>query len=200
MHPLKQYLRDVEEGFQDFAARVGVSRQTLYRIVSGAQAPKPMLARRIVEATGGAGTLDLRYGGAACGGAEVVGFTARQEEPLLDPERLRLAVAVVINHLRAEEDAAPGAAMLAIAAEIRNIRAGVWPDNDNPLVNAPHTAAAIMADDWSHPYSRQQAGAPAGDRQANKYWPPVGRVDNAFGDRNLICACPLLNSWEDAAE
>ena len=91
-------------------------------------------------------------------------------------------------------------AMLAIAAEIRNIRNGVWPDNDNPLVNAPHTAAAIMADDWSHPYSRQQAGAPAGDRQANKYWPPVGRVDNAFGDRNLICACPPLDSWEDAAE
>ena len=91
-------------------------------------------------------------------------------------------------------------AMLAIAAEIRNIRDGVWPDNDNPLVNAPHTAAAIMADDWSHPYSRQQAGAPAGDRQANKYWPPVGRVNNAFGDRNLICACPPLESWEDAAE
>ena len=91
-------------------------------------------------------------------------------------------------------------AMLAIAAEIRNIRDGVWPGNDNPLVNAPHTAAAIMADDWSHPYSRQQAGAPAGDRQANKYWPPVGRVDNAFGDRNLICACPSLDSWEAAAE
>ena len=91
-------------------------------------------------------------------------------------------------------------AMLAIAAEIRNIRDGVWPANDNPLVNAPHTAAVIMADDWSHPYSRQQAGAPAGDRQANKYWPPVGRVDNAFGDRNLICACPPLDSWEDAAE
>ena len=48
--------------------------------------------------------------------------------------------------------------------------------------------------------NRQQAGAPAGDRQPNKYWPPVGRVDNAFGDRNLICACPPLNSWEDAAE
>ena len=91
-------------------------------------------------------------------------------------------------------------AMLAIAAEIRTIKDGVWPENDNPLVNAPHTAAAIMADDWPHPYSRQQAGAPAGDRQANKYWPPVGRVDNAFGDRNLICACPPLDSWEDAAE
>ena len=91
-------------------------------------------------------------------------------------------------------------AMLAIAAEIRSIHDGVWPDNDNPLVNAPHTAAAIMADDWSHPYSRLQASAPAGDQQANKYWPPVGRVDNAFGDRNLICACPPLDSWEDAAE
>jgi len=91
-------------------------------------------------------------------------------------------------------------AMLAIAAEIKKVKTGVWPQDDNPLVNAPHTAAAIMADDWPHPYSRQQAGAQDGDQQANKYWPPVGRVDNAFGDRNLICSCPPMESWENAAE
>ncbi|MEC8263830.1 MAG: glycine dehydrogenase (aminomethyl-transferring), partial [Pseudomonadota bacterium] len=85
--------------------------------------------------------------------------------------------------------------MLAIPPETRTIKDGVWPGNNNPLVNAPHTAATIMADDWSHPYSWQQAGTPTGDRQANIYWPPVGRVHNAFGDRNLICACPALNSW-----
>ena len=90
--------------------------------------------------------------------------------------------------------------MLAITLESRTIKDGVWPDNDYPLVNAAHSTATIMADDWTHPYSRRQAGAPTGDRQAKKYWPPVGRVHNAFGDRNLICACPALNSWVDAAE
>lgn len=91
-------------------------------------------------------------------------------------------------------------AMLAIAAEIKNICDGVWPQDDNPLINAPHTAAVLMADDWPHAYTRQQAGTPSGDQQFNKYWPPVGRVDNAFGDRNLICACPPMESWENAAE
>ena len=121
MHPLKQYLREVEEGFQDFAARVGVSRQTLYRIVSRVQAPRPMLARRIVEATGGAVTLDMLYSGGApegaAGGAEVVNLNAAADEPQLDQDRLRLALAVVINHLRAEENAPASPEMLAVAAE-----------------------------------------------------------------------------------
>lgn len=116
MHPLKQYLREVEERFQDFAARVGVSRQTLYRIVSGVQAPRPILARRIVEATGGAVTLAMLYAEAP-GGAEVVSLGSPVEEPLLDQERLRLALAVVVNHLRAEENAPAAAETLAIAAE-----------------------------------------------------------------------------------
>ncbi|WP_375202279.1 helix-turn-helix domain-containing protein [Hyphococcus sp.] len=116
MHPLKQYLREVEEGFQDFAARVGVSRQTLYRIVSGVQAPRPMLARRIVEATGGAVTLAMLYGDASAS-AEVVSLNAAGDETLLDEERLRLALAVVINHLRAEEDAPVSSDMMAVAAE-----------------------------------------------------------------------------------
>ena len=117
MHPLKRYLREVEEGFQEFATRVGVSRQTLYRIVSGVQAPRPMLARRIVEATGGAVTLAMLYGGEAPKGAEVVNFNMSAEEPLLDQGRLRLALAVVINHLRAEENAPFKLDALSIAAE-----------------------------------------------------------------------------------
>ena len=91
-------------------------------------------------------------------------------------------------------------AMLAIAAEIQNVSDGIWPQNDNPLVNAPHTAEKVMADDWPHAYSRQEACVSYGDQHSNKYWPPVGRIDNAFGDRNLACACPPLESWDDAAE
>ena len=91
-------------------------------------------------------------------------------------------------------------AMLAIAAEISKVESGDWPAEDNPLVNAPHTAADLMSDDWAHAYSRTEAGDPDGNSQANKYWPPVGRVDNAYGDRNLICSCPSIDEWEAAAE
>ena len=91
-------------------------------------------------------------------------------------------------------------AMLAIAEEIGKVEAGTWPADDNPLVNAPHTAADLMRDDWTHPYSREQAANPDGNHQANKYWPPVSRVDNAYGDRNLICSCPSIDEWEAAAE
>ncbi len=117
MHPLKHYLTDVQEPVRDFAERVGASRQTLYRIFSGVQAPKPMLARRIVEATGGAVTLDMLYGGSAPDSAEIIGFQAPDEEALLECDRLRLALAVVINHLRAEAAAPVGEEMLAVAAE-----------------------------------------------------------------------------------
>ena len=77
-------------------------------------------------------------------------------------------------------------AMIAIAAEIRAVADGTWPREDNPLVNAPHTADDIMADNWTHAYSRRQAGDPDGNYQANRYWPPVNRVDNALGDLSLI--------------
>ena len=87
-------------------------------------------------------------------------------------------------------------AMLAIAVEIEQIAIGIWPADDNPLVNAPHTSDEILADNWTHPYSRKQAASPKGNEQANKYWPPVGRVDNAYGDRNLICSCPSIEEWE----
>ncbi|WP_425409944.1 helix-turn-helix transcriptional regulator [Hyphococcus sp.] len=98
MHPLKQYLSELEEPVQYFAERIGASRQTLYRIVNGMQAPKPALARRIVEATGGAVTLDVLYGGDAPGSAEIISLDPRSQEPLLDHERLMCAIAVVINH------------------------------------------------------------------------------------------------------
>ena len=91
-------------------------------------------------------------------------------------------------------------AMLSIAAEIGRVASGEWPADDNPLVNAPHTADSLLADDWTHPYPRHLAANPDGNRQANKYWPPVGRVDNAFGDRNLICSCPSIDEWDVAAE
>ena len=82
-------------------------------------------------------------------------------------------------------------AMNMIAEECAAIADGKWPRDDNPLVNAPHPAADILADDWNRPYSRGQAAFPAGeDPDTAKYWPPVGRVDNVAGDRNLVCSCP----------
>jgi glycine dehydrogenase len=80
-------------------------------------------------------------------------------------------------------------AMLAIASEIGEIARGRWPQGDNPLKNAPHTAAEVTAEAWTHPYTRQQAAYPLPFVAARKYWPPVKRVDNVYGDRNLICSC-----------
>jgi len=86
-------------------------------------------------------------------------------------------------------------AMLAIRAEIDAVADGTWPADDNPLVHAPHTAAAVGADEWDHPYSRQVAGWPAGVRARTKYWPPVRRIDGGHGDRNLVCSCPPLSEF-----
>ncbi|RYF75438.1 MAG: glycine dehydrogenase (aminomethyl-transferring), partial [Comamonadaceae bacterium] len=80
-------------------------------------------------------------------------------------------------------------AMIAIRGEIRRIEEGVWPREDNPLKNAPHTAAALAATDWPHPYSREIATFPLATLKQAKYWAPVGRVDNVYGDRNLFCSC-----------
>jgi glycine dehydrogenase len=87
-------------------------------------------------------------------------------------------------------------AMIAIAAEARRVAAGEWPADDNPLVNAPHTAASVASSEWTHPYPRELAVYPAGPAQAAaKYWPPVRRVDQAYGDRNLVCACPPVEAF-----
>ncbi len=92
------------------------------------------------------------------------------------------------------------AAMIAIRGEIAAIAAGRLDRADNPLKNAPHTAARVTADDWTHPYSRKQAAFPLPFVAAAKYWPPVARVDNAYGDRNLVCTCAPLADYAQAAE
>ena len=83
-------------------------------------------------------------------------------------------------------------AMIAIRDEIREIESGAMDASNNPLKQAPHTMAAVIAEDWDRPYSRQQAAFPLPDQQQNKVWPAVARIDNAYGDRNLICTCPSV--------
>jgi glycine dehydrogenase len=80
--------------------------------------------------------------------------------------------------------------MIAIRQEIQAVVDGKADPRDNVLKNAPHTAAAVAGDQWTHPYSRAQAAFPLPYVRADKFWPPVGRIDNAYGDRNLICTCP----------
>jgi glycine dehydrogenase len=84
-------------------------------------------------------------------------------------------------------------AMLGIREEIRRIERGDWDRSDNPLKNAPHTAEAVTGDVWEHAYSRETAAFPAPYLRDHKYWPPVARVDNAYGDRNLVCSCPPMS-------
>ncbi len=89
-------------------------------------------------------------------------------------------------------------AMIAIRAEIDLVAAGEWPVEDNPLRNAPHTAASALGD-WTHPYSRQVAVYPGGPAQVpDKYWPPVRRIDGAYGDRHLVCSCPQPQEFAQA--
>jgi glycine dehydrogenase len=85
-------------------------------------------------------------------------------------------------------------AMIRIREEIRAVENGTLDRDDNPLKNAPHTAAELVGK-WSHPYSREKAVYPLYTLVDGKYWPPVGRVDNVFGDRNLICACPSIADY-----
>jgi glycine dehydrogenase len=86
-------------------------------------------------------------------------------------------------------------AMISIRAEIERVAQGECDANDNVLKNAPHTAHMLMASDWHHDYERQEAGFPVPELLQNKYWPPVARVDNAWGDRNLVCACPPVSEY-----
>jgi glycine dehydrogenase len=87
------------------------------------------------------------------------------------------------------------AAMIQIRAEIEDVIAGRADTRDNVLKNAPHTAAAIAASDWPHPYSREQAAFPLPWVRASKFWPSVGRIDNPYGDRNLFCSCPPVEEY-----
>ena len=87
-------------------------------------------------------------------------------------------------------------AMIAIRGEIREIEEGRMDAEDNPLKNAPHTLEAVSADEWTHPYSREQAAFPVAWLRGRKFWPHVGRIDNVWGDRHLYCTCPPVESYE----
>lgn len=127
MHPLKRYLSDIEESVHDFAERVGASRQTLYRIIAGNQTPKPALARKIVAATGAAVTLDDLFSD-ECEGEKIIAFDAIHEAPELEANRLKMALAIVINHLDAAEAPSPAEALLDIATEaVSNTYAALAP-------------------------------------------------------------------------
>ena len=89
-------------------------------------------------------------------------------------------------------------AMIAIREEIRHIEEGTWPQDNNPVINAPHTASCIADQDWTRPYTREEAVFPVADLKRKKYWPPVGRVDNVHGDRNLFCSCVPVSAWQDS--
>lgn len=85
-------------------------------------------------------------------------------------------------------------AMIEIKQEILKVQSGEWPADDNPLVNAPHTLKDLSSE-WTHPYSQVEAVFPKGILHSSKYWPTVGRVDNVFGDRNLVCSCPGIDAY-----
>ena len=86
-------------------------------------------------------------------------------------------------------------AMIAIRAEIDKVGSGEWSADDNPLRNAPHTAECLLVDEWPHPYTREQAAYPLGKGFRPKVWPPVRRIDGAYGDRNLVCSCPPVEAF-----
>ncbi len=91
-------------------------------------------------------------------------------------------------------------ALISIREEIRDVETGAADRDDNALRNAPHTAAMVTADEWSHPYARSMAAYPAPATRDMKFWPSVGRVDNAYGDRNLVCACPPIEDYAGVAD
>jgi glycine dehydrogenase len=86
-------------------------------------------------------------------------------------------------------------AMIAIREEIREIEQGKMDRENNLLTNAPHTLGTLLADGWSRPYSRERAGFPTRATREHKIWPAVGRVDAAYGDRNLVCVCPPVEAY-----
>jgi len=90
-------------------------------------------------------------------------------------------------------------ALISIREEIRQVETGAMDREDNPLKNAPHTAAMVTADEWGHAYPRSQAAYPASWTRDAKFWPAVRRVDNAYGDRNLVCACPPMEDYAETA-
>jgi glycine dehydrogenase len=91
-------------------------------------------------------------------------------------------------------------AMIAIREEIREIEEGAFDRQDNPLKHAPHTAPEVTADEWERPYRREQAAFPAPWTRERKFWPAVARVESAYGDRNLVCACPPVEEYSNGKD
>ena len=89
-------------------------------------------------------------------------------------------------------------AMIAIREEIAGVAAGAWPADDNPLVHAPHTAVDVTSDTWERAYPRELAAFPVPALRLRKYWPPVGRIDSVYGDRNVFCSCPPIEAYAEA--
>ena len=90
--------------------------------------------------------------------------------------------------------------MIAIRQEIDRVANGELDEQDNPLKHAPHTVDSVSSDEWTHAYSRQLAAYPVASLRQAKYWSPVGRVDNVYGDRNLVCSCPPVADYDATAE
>ena len=88
--------------------------------------------------------------------------------------------------------------MISIRGEAELVEKGEYDKQDNPLKNAPHPAEDLTDSEWKHPYSREVATYPLASIRRNKYWPSVSRVDNVYGDRNLVCSCPPLENYEEA--
>jgi glycine dehydrogenase len=91
-------------------------------------------------------------------------------------------------------------ALIAIRGEIREIENGEADREDNLLTNSPHPLADLLADEWTRPYSRERAAFPTSATREHKIWPAVSRIDDAFGDRNLVCTCPPIEAYAETAD
>ncbi len=89
--------------------------------------------------------------------------------------------------------------LIKIKEEINKVKSGDFDKNDNPLKNAPHTHVELTANEWKHKYSRETAAYPSAILKSYKYWPPVARVDNVYGDKNLFCSCPTMDEYKETA-
>ncbi len=167
------------------AARLAEHYPVLYKGRGGRVAHECILDTRVLKASAGIGVEDIAkrlmdYGFHAPTMSWPVAGTLMVEPTESEPK---------------EELDRFCAAMIAIAGEAAKVAAGEWPQHDNPLANAPHTASEVLAEQWTHPYSRLVAAFPAGGADSGtKYWPPVSRIDNVAGDRNLVCACPPVEA------
>jgi len=171
------------------AKRLGGAYDVLYRGKQGRVAHECILDVRPFEASAGIGVEDIAKRLIDCG------FHA----PTMSwPVAGTLMVEPTESETKAELDRFCEA-MLAIRAEIAGIEAGKMDAEDNPLKNAPHTVEDLVSA-WDRPYSREEGCFPPGAFRVDKYWPPVNRVDNAYGDRNLVCTCPPMEDYAEAAE